>query len=74
MKIFKRFEWLKNDELKIWMIPSKSGAVEPEHIHEFLEFVYILDGEIIHYINDKDYHCHKGAFLFINRGENTVSA
>lgn len=69
MKIFKRFEWLKDDELKIGLIPVEEKLQEIEHIHEFLEFVYVIDGEMVHHINGKEYHCHKGAFLFIKHGE-----
>ena len=42
---------------------------EQEHLHEFIELVYILNGECIHYINGNPYHVSRGDMLFINYGE-----
>ena len=39
---------------------------EPEHLHEFLEIVYILSGEGIHGIDGIEYSVRRGSLLFIN--------
>jgi len=39
---------------------------EPEHLHEFVEIVYILGGEGIHGIDGVEYSVRRGSLLFIN--------
>lgn len=67
MNIFKN-EILRNEAIKIGLL-TWVDQCEDDHIHEFLEFVYLVEGEMTHYINGKKYHCRKGSFLYINRGE-----
>jgi len=42
------------------------GKDEPEHLHEFIEMVYILSGEGIHGIDGVEYRVRRGSLLFIN--------
>ena len=39
---------------------------EPEHLHEFVELVYILSGEGIHGVNGVEYSVRRGSLLLIN--------
>ena len=48
--------------------PEERGH-EQEHLHEFIELVYILKGECTHYINGIPYIASRGDMLFINYGE-----
>ena len=42
------------------------GKEEPEHLHEFVELVYILSGTGIHCIDGVEYPVSRGSLLFIN--------
>ena len=46
---------------------SKQGVTK--HTHEFLEFVYILKGSGVHYIDGIKHTVEKGDLLFINYGQ-----
>ena len=39
---------------------------EPEHLHEFIEVVYVMNGTGVHGINGVEYRVRRGAMLFIN--------
>ena len=39
---------------------------EPEHLHEFIELVYVLRGSGVHGIDGVEYHVRRGSLLFIN--------
>ena len=49
-------------------VPERHGH-EQEHLHDFIELVYILKGECTHYINGIPYKASRGDMLFINYGE-----
>ncbi len=68
MKVF-----LKNEcELKEGMncklsrCKCENNCPEPPHTHEFIEMVYILEGEGTQFINASEYHVSRGDLLFIN--------
>lgn len=39
---------------------------EPEHLHEFVEIVYVLNGEGVHGIDGVEYSVRRGSLLFMN--------
>lgn len=39
---------------------------EPEHLHEFVEIVYVLSGEGVHGIDGVEYSVRRGSLLFMN--------
>ena len=43
-----------------------NNPVEKEHLHEFIEIVYIFKGEVVHKINDKYFPIKAGDLIFIN--------
>lgn len=42
---------------------------ESEHMHDYIELVYIFSGSGIHYIDDRPYHLSRGCLLFIDLGQ-----
>lgn len=42
---------------------------EDEHTHNFIEMVYTISGECMHYINGRAFKVSRGDLLFINYGE-----
>lgn len=41
--------------------------MESDHVHEFYEIYYLLEGERDYFINDRTYRLSKGDLVFINR-------
>ena len=39
---------------------------EPEHLHEFIEIVYVLSGDGVHGIDGVEYSVRRGSLLFMN--------
>lgn len=68
MKVFTNLECLKDGSIMIGLIRDENVHQE-KHIHEFIEFVYVVDGEIIHYINGEEFVSKKGSLLIIKKGE-----
>lgn len=54
-----------NEDEKVTVMPRKESDVPP-HRHQFIELVYIRDGEGTHMINDQVYHVSAGDMLLIN--------
>ena len=52
------------DEIVVAMDPCTENR--PSHIHRFIEVVYVLEGNGIHYVNDVAYHVKRGDILFVN--------
>ena len=40
-----------------------------EHVHDFVEFVYIESGSCLHYVNGVSYRAEKGDLIYIGVGE-----
>lgn len=40
-----------------------------EHVHDFVEFVYITSGSCLHYVNGVSYEAQKGDLIYIGVGE-----
>ncbi len=68
MKVFTNFECLKDGSIMVGLIKEKKVHQE-KHLHEFIEFVYIMDGQMIHYINGEKFIAQKGTLLIINTDE-----
>lgn len=65
MRIFKATEEFESSTgIKIGKFSAEKA--EPDHMHEFLEFVYIYSGEGIHSIDGIEYNVMKGDMLFVN--------
>ncbi len=45
---------------------DRCEADRPNHLHRFIEVVYVQDGGGVHYINDVPYKVKRGDILFIN--------
>lgn len=68
MKVFTNFECLKDGSIMIGLIKDVNVHQE-KHLHEFIEFVYVVDGEIVHYVNGEEFISKKGSLLVIQKGE-----
>lgn len=68
MKVFTNFECLKDGSIMIGLIKDKSVHQE-KHLHEFIELVYVVDGQITHLINGEKFVAQKGSMLVINKNE-----
>lgn len=55
----------KNHTVKTWVI-NEPGYNEDEHIHDFLELVYTISGNVTHKIDGKIYEATPDSILFIN--------
>ncbi len=62
-KYLKSVELQDNEGIKV---NKGKNSVEDEHIHEFIEIVYITKGEAMHRIDDKYFLMKEGDMLFIN--------
>ena len=49
------------------VIKQKNITVVDKHTHDFVEFVYTLNGKCVHWIDGIEYPVRKGDLLFINR-------
>ncbi len=52
--------------VSVMVARSPYGINEPEHKHDFIEFVYMLKGECLHIIDGKEYRVSHGDMLVIN--------
>ena len=66
MKIFEKSEKLGPDGIAV---EKALGLYEEEHMHDFLEFVYIISESPTHWIDNKEYKTKHGDLLFINYGQ-----
>lgn len=64
MKIYTK-EWIMAFDRGIRVQPHRV-TVEREHLHEFIEAVYIMDGTGVHGIDGMEYRVRRGCLLFIN--------
>lgn len=65
MFIFKKENYFSSD-VGIFMMNWHHCKDEPEHLHEFIEIVYVMDGSGIHGIDGIEYQVKRGSVLFIN--------
>ena len=65
----KKFEKDMLDEQTGISILVSGGDDEEEHYHEFMEIQYIEKGKIKQIINDKEYICKTGDFMFFYEGD-----
>jgi AraC family L-rhamnose operon transcriptional activator RhaR len=65
MKIFRFTDYLKPSE-NISIQKNEIKGSEPIHTHEFLELVYIYEGDGRQVVSGKSYSVHKGDLVFIN--------
>lgn len=65
MEIVKKEAYIK-EKHSIYMSKSIYPIGFPEHLHEFLEIVYVTNGSGVHRINTRDYPALKGDVFLIN--------
>lgn len=65
MKTFQKEKYIK-DGLSLHIFKSNGVRTEPLHDHDFVEIVYVTDGEAIEVINGISYEARRGDLLFIN--------
>ncbi len=65
----KKFDMYDGKSVHVGLQWRPAGAVEAEHTHEFVELVYMVKGNITHYIGGVPYSVSRGDMLFINYGE-----
>ena len=63
--ISRKERWFENG-LGICLKKDYYRSEEPQHLHEFIEIVYIIKGSGTHYINGMEYAVERGSVLFIN--------
>lgn len=56
------------DEFPFWITRTVQGSI-PEHGHEFVELVYVVQGRGVHIFQGSDYNIHAGDVFIINPGE-----
>ena len=69
MKIYTKERCFQNG-FGLFLQRQKIQKAEPEHLHEFVELVYILGGEGIHGIDGVEYAVRRGCLLLINYRQN----
>ena len=65
MYTYKKESFFK-DGSGVEILPHRIHHDEPEHLHEFVELVYILRGSGVHGIDGVEYNVRRGSLLFIN--------
>lgn len=67
MKLYSKTDWNKKDP-KIHINLTTTRAISAEHMHDFIEIVYIRDGSAVQCVNDVEYTVKRGDLIFINYG------
>jgi len=67
----------KKDEIDSSIVLSNGKQIDirphtrfvhfPKHTHNYIEFVYMVEGSTTHYIDDEEIVLHKGDLLFLNQ-------
>lgn len=65
MRVYKK-ETIFSEHPGLTVRQHQMTSDEPEHLHEFIEIVYVMDGAGVHGINGVEYRVRRGALLFIN--------
>lgn len=61
MKAYKKYVMDKN--IRVY---RQKGYQQPPHLHDFLEFVYIINGKSVHVVDNIEYAVSKGDLVIIN--------
>ncbi len=70
MSVFeKNNKFFMSDSASVIKVYHEGYEVYHSHKHDFIEIVYILDGKVIHRVNNKEYPTSRGDMLIINYGE-----
>ena len=69
MKIYTKEHCFRNG-FGLFLQRHRIQKAEPEHLHEFVELVYILDGEGVHGVDGVEYAVRRGCLLLINYRQN----
>jgi AraC-like DNA-binding protein/mannose-6-phosphate isomerase-like protein (cupin superfamily) len=64
--LLKKEEFLKDDQF-FAIFPHYDHRTTEEHRHNFIEIMYVCEGEITHYIEDKEIIMKKGDILLMNQ-------
>ena len=65
MKVYKKENYIENGICLGLFKVTENTSIE-KHLHEFVEIVYIMEGEAVETINDLEYEVRRGDMLFIN--------
>lgn len=65
MKVYKKENYIENG-IRLGLFKVTENTSIEKHLHEFVEIVYIMEGEAVETINDLDYEVRRGDMLFIN--------
>lgn len=65
MKVYKKENYIENG-IRLGLFKVTENTPIERHLHEFVEIVYILEGEAVETINDLEYEVCRGDMLFIN--------
>ena len=69
MKVYTSENWIADGcSVGIYRMHNQSRHMEPPHCHEFIEIVYILEGNAVESVDDKEYAVGPGEMVFINYG------
>ena len=65
MKIYRKTNYIE-DGIRLGLFQVKEIVPIQTHMHDFVEIIYVLEGEATEIINETSYHVHRGDMLFIN--------
>ncbi|MCY9669182.1 AraC family transcriptional regulator [Paenibacillus alginolyticus] len=68
MKVYHGVDWIAPDE-KIAIFKETNHKYEPEHMHTFMELVYIWSASGCHRVNGQSFEVQRGDLLFMNVGD-----
>ncbi len=69
MYIYKKERQLPDDDIRVFKGVCTSSNKQQNHMHEFVELVYILSGSGEQFIGEKKYNVKHGDLLYINFGQ-----
>lgn len=69
MYIYKKSRQLPDDDIRVFKGVCTSSYKQQNHMHEFVELVYILSGSGEQFIGEKKYNVRHGDLLYINFGQ-----
>ena len=67
MKMYYVSKEIPENEM-VWILED-THAAESEHMHDFVEIVYVQEGDVIHGVGDKYMHVHSGGMVYIDVGQ-----
>lgn len=69
MYIYKKDGQFRGDDIRVFMGKCDINHENENHMHEFVELVYMLSGNGIQCIGDKEYKVRHGDLIYINFGQ-----